>query len=137
MGYYLERIDCDVSSALRSHFVLQIHVSCTGAKDGCLHMAWHPARSSFVTVGASGKIYVWSKIYKENWSAFAPDFEELDENQASIPSLTYALCHLSTVKKDSKLHACPCFNIIPSVDSNLPHASHHSILCKNSACEGK
>lgn len=54
-----------------------------GSKDDFLDMAWNPARSSFVSVGTSGKIYVWSRIYKENWSAFAPDFEELDENQAS------------------------------------------------------
>ncbi|BDA44046.1 Retinoblastoma-binding protein 5 [Coccomyxa sp. Obi] len=55
-----------------------------GSKDDFLDMAWNPARSSFVSVGTSGKIYVWSRIYKENWSAFAPDFEELDENQEYI-----------------------------------------------------
>ena len=119
------------------HIFLQNHVSCTGAKDGCLHMAWHPARSSFVTVGTSGKIYVWSKIYKENWSAFAPDFEELDENQASMPSLTYATLLSLYRGKGQQTARMSMLQYNPQCNSNLPHASQHSILCKNSACEGK
>lgn len=60
-------------------------------------MAWNPARSSFVSVGTSGKVYVWSRIYKENWSAFAPDFEELEENQASQSALQDCLCGATTI----------------------------------------
>lgn len=66
-----------------------------GSKDDFVDMAWNPARSSFVSVGTSGKIYVWSRIYKENWSAFAPDFEELEENQArrlSVFSFRLVFC---------------------------------------------
>ncbi|CAL5218844.1 g575 [Coccomyxa viridis] len=55
-----------------------------GSSDNCVHMSWHPQRSCFVTVGSSGKIYVWAKVYKENWSAFAPDFEELTENKEYV-----------------------------------------------------
>ncbi len=29
-------------------------------------------------------MYIWSKIYSENWSAFAPDFRELDQNTEYI-----------------------------------------------------
>ena len=56
-----------------------------GPRDDCVHLSWHPQRSCFVTVGSSGKIYVWAKVYKENWSAFAPDFEELTENKVLPP----------------------------------------------------
>lgn len=45
-------------------------------------MAWVPGRSALVTLGGSGRAFVWARIYRENWSAFAPDFTELDENQA-------------------------------------------------------
>ena len=32
----------------------------------------------------SGVIYLWAKDYTENWSAFAPDFKELEENEEYV-----------------------------------------------------
>ena len=30
------------------------------------------------------QIYLWAPVYRENWSAFAPDFEELEENREYV-----------------------------------------------------
>ncbi len=43
-------------------------------------MAWHPLRSMLLSVSGAGRVLCWARIYSENWSAFAPDFLELDEN---------------------------------------------------------
>lgn len=61
--------------------------ACAGSSDGLLQISWHPQRSCFVSVGDSGKIYVWAQVYRENWSAFAPDFTELTENQVCCSSI--------------------------------------------------
>lgn len=36
------------------------------------------------SVSMSGVIYLWAKDYTENWSAFAPDFKELEENEEYV-----------------------------------------------------
>ena len=30
------------------------------------------------------QIFLWVRVYRENWSAFAPDFEQLEENQEYV-----------------------------------------------------
>ena len=47
-------------------------------------LAWHPVAPLLVSLGASGRVYVWARSATENWSAFAPDFRELEENEEYV-----------------------------------------------------
>jgi len=49
-------------------------------KEVLLDFAYHPTRAVMVTCTKSGLLHIWAKTYSENWSAFAPDFEQLEEN---------------------------------------------------------
>lgn len=55
-----------------------------GPKEGLTDLSWHPIRPVVVSVAMSGVIYIWAKDYTENWSAFAPDFKELEENEEYV-----------------------------------------------------
>ncbi|PKA47775.1 hypothetical protein AXF42_Ash014552 [Apostasia shenzhenica] len=55
-----------------------------GPKEALIDLAWHPIRPLVVSVSIAGLVYIWAKDYTENWSAFAPDFKELEENEEYI-----------------------------------------------------
>ncbi|RZC57831.1 hypothetical protein C5167_005149 [Papaver somniferum] len=55
-----------------------------GPKEALTDLAWHPVNSIVVSVSISGLVYIWAKDYTENWSAFAPDFKELEENEEYV-----------------------------------------------------
>lgn len=55
-----------------------------GPKEALIDLAWHPVRPIVASVSITGLVYIWAKDYTENWSAFAPDFKELEENEEYV-----------------------------------------------------
>nr|AFK42526.1 unknown [Lotus japonicus] len=55
-----------------------------GPKEALVDLAWHPVHPIVVSVSLNGLVYIWAKDYTENWSAFAPDFKELEENEEYV-----------------------------------------------------
>jgi COMPASS component SWD1 len=42
---------------------------------------WHPSRALLAACGIeTGRIYIWSVVSPQKWSALAPDFAEVEEN---------------------------------------------------------
>lgn len=55
-----------------------------GPKEALTDLAWHPVHPIVLSVSMTGLVYIWAKDYIENWSAFAPDFKELEENEEYV-----------------------------------------------------
>ncbi|XP_047941515.1 protein RBL-like [Salvia hispanica] len=55
-----------------------------GPKEALVDLTWHPVKPVVVSVSLTGLVYIWAKDYTENWSAFAPDFKELEENEEYV-----------------------------------------------------
>lgn len=52
-----------------------------GPKEELTGISWHPSRPILAAIGLdSGKIFLWSTITPQRWSALAPDFVEVEEN---------------------------------------------------------
>lgn len=53
-----------------------------GPKEEMVHLEFHPRMSAMATTGLdSGRIYLWEATIPQKWSALAPDFVELEENE--------------------------------------------------------
>eukprot|EP00045_Choanoeca_perplexa_P013222 m.148317 g.148317 ORF g.148317 m.148317 type:complete len:507 (+) comp16281_c0_seq1:105-1625(+) len=52
----------------------------TGEAQGLAATLWHPHKPMIVSLSSVGRIYLWGVTYSDNWSAFAPDFKEVEDN---------------------------------------------------------
>jgi COMPASS component SWD1 len=56
-----------------------------GTKEELSAVEWHPFRPFVASVGVdSGRIWLWSILQPQRWSALAPDFVEVEENHEYI-----------------------------------------------------
>ncbi|WVN89796.1 uncharacterized protein L203_105026 [Cryptococcus depauperatus CBS 7841] len=51
-----------------------------GPKEPLIACAWHPVKPVIASVATSGDVHIWQHSSSDNWAAFAPGFEELEEN---------------------------------------------------------
>lgn len=52
------------------------------AQEGILDLQWHPLAPMVVSCAASsGVIFIWTTNLTEHWSAYAPNFTELHQNE--------------------------------------------------------
>lgn len=51
-----------------------------GPRDSLIDVDWHPTRPMLASVSNTGAVYLWFTPPTETWSAYAPGFEELEEN---------------------------------------------------------
>jgi len=51
-----------------------------GPREPLVSAQWHPSKPMLASIASSGDIYLWSAPSTEVWSAYAPGFEELEEN---------------------------------------------------------
>lgn len=62
-----------------------LEMTLEGGREGVKQVAWHPSRRVVMSVGqGTGSVYIWAKNMTENWSAFANEFSELEENEEYV-----------------------------------------------------
>lgn len=49
-----------------------------------LDIAWHPIRPKIVSCSTGGTVVVWATFTAETWSAYAPTFKEIEENEEYV-----------------------------------------------------
>eukprot|EP00308_Calcidiscus_leptoporus_P004413 CAMPEP_0119356160 /NCGR_PEP_ID=MMETSP1334-20130426/4835_1 /TAXON_ID=127549 /ORGANISM="Calcidiscus leptoporus, Strain RCC1130" /LENGTH=490 /DNA_ID=CAMNT_0007370135 /DNA_START=28 /DNA_END=1501 /DNA_ORIENTATION=- len=79
-------IGASAGGAEQKLYIWDLHGHLTKMLDGpkadsAFYFAPHPTRPILACCSRSGAVYIWTKQYCENWSAFAPDFKELEENE--------------------------------------------------------
>ena len=62
-----------------------------GPDTGVLDLCWHPSACVAAVVTAQGSVYIWARHHRERWDAFAPGFDELDNNVVR-PCLIVCCC---------------------------------------------
>jgi len=55
-----------------------------GPKDIILDLTHHPTRPLYCAASATGLVFIWGQQHTESWSAYAPGFTELEENEEYI-----------------------------------------------------
>jgi COMPASS component SWD1 len=62
----------------------QIATTIEGQHESVLGLAWHPSLNVVLSYSSVGVLYVWGRQGSENWSAYAPGFRELEENEEYV-----------------------------------------------------
>ena len=73
--------DLEAETKGRLHHVLEAP---PGIGSGAAtRLTWHPQQRLFLSLASAppGRVLLWAPRRAENWSAFAPDFRELEENE--------------------------------------------------------
>lgn len=62
-----------------------LEMTLEGPKEGIIEILFHPLRPVLATLGrVNGRVYIWMKTFSENWSAFAPEFCQLEANEEYV-----------------------------------------------------